>query len=67
MVKDLSPEGNPQFRAIIRAIDEVSVLASLNPFSASTFLSFGPVNSEMQRKLVALGDMLDAFSRDGKK
>jgi hypothetical protein len=61
------PASNPQFKAIMDAIDAFSQSAAINPLTPTTFVKDGAINTKMRRQLVELEKMLSSFCRQSEK
>jgi peptidoglycan hydrolase-like protein with peptidoglycan-binding domain len=52
---------DPQYAAILRAIDEVTKAAAKGTYSFANVSRFGFINPEVQRKLVSLQSLLSSY------
>jgi hypothetical protein len=51
------------FRKIMDSIEDVTRCASMYSQSSSNFVQLGPLGPELERKFVALKEMLNAYGR----
>jgi hypothetical protein len=62
---ELTVPGNPQYDAIIRAINDVMQSAAKMPLNPGSAVRYGFLTPEVQAKLVSLQSLLAAYSGPG--